>query len=939
MRQPAHRPTHTDTGLPVCGLDSIIDLMKPLIPMMSEKTTSEHARLKEAREGIAPWRKWGPYLSERQWGTVREDYSEGGTAWDSFPHDHARSRAYRWGEDGLAGLSDEKQRLCFALALWNGADPILKERAFGLTNSEGNHGEDVKEHYFYLDATPTHSYGKYLYKYPQRAFPYDDLVRVNAARSRQQLEYELIDTGIFEGDRYFDVFAEHAKASAEDILILLTVHNRGPEQAPLHLLPTLWFRNLWADQPCVEKPVLAADGGAIAARHPELGVWRLECEGSPELLFTDNETNNRRLFGSENPSSFVKDGINNFLLHGQADAVNPAAIGTKAAAHYRLEIAARGSASVRLRLRPAAAPGAAFGDSFDRTFLQRRAEADAFYQALSPAHLDEDGRRIFRQALAGMLWSKQHYHYDVARWLEQHGASPVSGEQRRTVRNAEWFHMANDDVISMPDKWEYPWYATWDLGFHCLALVLVDPDFAKRQLELMLLDDYIHPNGQLPAYEWAFGDVNPPIHPWAAYFVYEIDKARNGGVGDVKFLGHIFQKLLVNFTWWSNRKDPSGRNVFQGGFLGLDNIGVFDRSAPLPTGGQMDQADGTGWMALYAQTMLQIAIELTAHDSVYEPLAVKFFEHFVWIGSALGRMGDRQDDLWDEEDGFFYDVLRLPDGSAQRLKVRSIVGLLPLCAATVLEPEEIARVPNAIERGHAFLARFPHLAEHITLPTKPAANGRRLLAVLDERRLRRVLRRMLDEEEFLSPFGIRSLSRFHHDHPYRFQVGERSFSVSYQPAESESGSFGGNSNWRGPVWMPINQLIVRALLNLHRYYGESFKVECPTGSGQLLTLLEIAEEIARRIFAIFRRGPDGRRPLYGGAETFHTDPHWRDVILFYEYFHGDNGAGIGASHQTGWTGGISLLSMLTGSAAAMAEAFDGDRNRYLAGFALAHHPD
>ena len=902
--------------------------------MMSEQTTSEHARLREAREGTAPWRKWGPYLSERQWGTVREDYSEGGTAWDYFPHDHARSRAYRWGEDGLAGLCDEKQRLCFALGLWNGADPILKERAFGLTNSEGNHGEDVKEYYFYLDATPTHSYGKYLYKYPQRAFPYDDLVRVNAKRSRQELEYELIDTGIFEGDRYFDVFAEHAKASPEDILILLTVHNRGPEPAPLHLLPTLWFRNLWADQPGVEKPVLAADGGAIAARHPELGVWHLECEGSPELLFTDNETNNRRLFGSENPSSFVKDGINDFLLHGRADAINPAAIGTKATAHYRLEIAAGGSASVRLRLRPAAATGAAFGDSFNRTFVRRRAEADTFYQALSPANLDEDGRRIFRQALAGMLWSKQHYHYDVARWLEQHGASPFSGEQRRTVRNAEWFHMANDDVISMPDKWEYPWYATWDLGFHCLALVLVDPDFAKRQLELMLLDDYFHPNGQLPAYEWAFGDVNPPIHPWAAYFVYEIDKARNGGVGDVKFLGHVFQKLLVNFTWWSNRKDPSGRNVFEGGFLGLDNIGVFDRSAPLPTGGHMDQADGTGWMALYAQTMLQIAVELTAHDSVYEPLAVKFFEHFVWIGSALGRMGDRQDDLWDEEDGFFYDVLRLPDGSARRLKVRSIVGLLPLCAATVLEPAELARIPNAIERGHAFLARFPHLAEHITLPTEPAANGRRLLAVLDEGRLRRVLHRMLDEAEFLSPFGIRSLSRFHHDHPYRFQVGERSYWVSYQPAESESGSFGGNSNWRGPVWMPINQLIVRALLNLHRYYGESFKVECPTGSGQLLTLLEIAEEIARRIFAIFQRGPDGRRPFHGG--TVHTDPHWRDLILFYEYFHGDNGAGIGASHQTGWTGGISLLSMLTGSAAAMAQAFDGDRNQYLAGFALAH---
>jgi len=901
-------------------------------PQMSR----EHVRLREARDGTAPWRKWGPYLSERQWGTVREDYSEGGTAWDYFPHDHARSRAYRWGEDGLAGLCDEEQRLCFALTVWNGADPILKERAFGLTNNEGNHGEDVKEYYFYLDATPTHSYGKYLYKYPQRAFPYDDLVRVNRARTRQEPEYELIDTGIFDDSRYFDVFAEYAKASAEDILILLTVHNRGPEQAQLHLLPTLWFRNLWAGRPAAEKPVLAADRGAIAACHPVLGALRLECEGTPPLLFTDNETNNQRLFGGQNPSGFVKDGINDFLLHGRADAINPAATGTKAAAHYRLEIAACGAASVRLRLRHATATAPAFGRGFDETFVLRRGEADAFYDALTPVHLDEDGRRIFRQALAGMLWGKQHYHYDVARWLEQHDASPFAGERRRAVRNAEWFHMANNHVISMPDKWEYPWYATWDLGFHCLALVLVDPDFAKQQLELLLLDDYIHPNGQLPAYEWAFGDVNPPVHSWAAYFVYEVDKARNGGIGDLKFLGHVFQKLLANFTWWSNRKDPSGRNVFEGGFLGLDNIGVFDRSAPLPTGGHMDQADGTGWMALFAQTMLQIAVELAAHDPVYEPLAVKFFEHFVWIGAALGRMGDRQDDLWDEEDGFFYDVLRLPDGSARRLKVRSMVGLLPLCAATVFERAELARVPNALERGRAFLARFPQLVEHIALPSKVGKNGRVLLAVLSEGRLRRVLHRMLDEEEFLGPFGIRSLSRVHRDHPFRFHVGERAYLVGYQPAESESGSFGGNSNWRGPVWLPLNLLIVRALLDLHRYYGESFKIECPTGSGRLLTLLEVAEEIARRIFAIFGRGPDGRRPLYGGTTRFQTDPYWRDLILFYEYFHGDNGAGIGASHQTGWTGGVSLLSMLTGQTAAMVQALDGDRNQFFTMFGGVH---
>jgi len=894
-----------------------------------QKMPNEQARLHEAREGTAPWRKWGPYLSERQWGTVREDYSESGDAWNSFPHDHARSRAYRWGEDGLAGFCDDKQLLCFALALWNGSDPILKERAFVLTNSEGNHGEDVKEYYFYLDATPTFSYGKYLYKYPQRAFPYDDLVRTNQARSRREFEYELIDTGVFDDDRYFDVFAEYAKASAEDILIWLTVHNRGPETALLHLLPTLWFRNVWAGQPHAEKPALAADRGAIIARHTELGVWRLECEGAPPLLFTDNETNNRRLFGSENPSGFVKDGINDFVLHGRADAVNPAATGTKAAAHYRLEIAAGGSVSVRLRLRPAASVGAAFGLAFDEIFVLRRAEADAFYDALTPRHFDKDGRRIFRQALAGMLWSKQHYHYDVARWLEQHDASPFAGKQRRSVRNAEWFHMVNDHIISMPDKWEYPWYATWDLGFHCLALVLIDPDFAKQQLELMLLADYIHPNGQLPAYEWSFGDVNPPVHSWAAYFVYQVDKARNGGVGDVKFLSHVLQKLLANFTWWSNRKDPSGRNVFQGGFLGLDNIGVFDRSAPLPTGGQLDQADGTGWMALFAQTMLQIAVELAAHDPVYEQLAIKFFEHFIWIGSALGRMGDRQDDLWDEEDGFFYDVLRLPDGSAQRLKVRSMVGLLPLCAATVFEPAELARVPRAIERGTAFLARFPHLVEHIALPIRPGDKGRTLLAALNEGRLRRVLHRMLDEEEFLSPFGIRSLSRFHREHPFRFQVGERVYWVGYQPAESESSSFGGNSNWRGPVWMPINVLIIRALINLHRYYGERFKVECPSGSGRLLTLLEVAVEIARRIFAIFRRGADGRRPLYSGTEKFQADPHWRDLILFYEYFHGDNGAGIGASHQTGWTGDVAFLSMLT----AMPQVVVSDRDQFFAALA------
>ena len=899
---------------------------------MSQREHSEHSRLLEVREGTRAWRKWGPYLSERQWGTVREDYSENGAAWDYFPHDHARSRAYRWGEDGLAGLSDDRQLLCFALALWNGVDPILKERAFGLTNGEGNHGEDVKEYYFYLDATPTHSYAKYLYKYPQLSFPYEDLVRTNRSRTRQEREYELLDTGIFRDDRYFDVLAEYGKASPDDILIRLTVHNRGPDAAPLHLLPTVWFRNLWAGRPDFQKPVLTGDGGAIYASHPQLGTWRVECEGGPLLLFTENETNHRRLFGSENPSPFVKDGINDFLLYGHSGAVNPKKVGTKAAAYYPLDIQPGGSATVRLRLRPAGSVTLAFDAAFDDTFARRRVEADEFYNTITPCHLDEDGRRIFRQALAGMLWSKQHYYFDVAQWLQEHHASPFSGQQR-SMRNAEWFHMVNNHVISMPDKWEYPWYATWDLGFHCVALSLVDADFAKQQIELMLLADYMHPNGQLPAYEWEFGDVNPPVHSWAAFFVYQVDKARNRGAGDTRFLGHVFQKLLANFTWWSNRKDPSGRNVFQGGFLGLDNIGVFDRSAPLPTGGQMDQADGTAWMALFSQTMLQIAVELAGHDPAYEQLALKFFEHFLWVGSALGRMGDRQDDLWDEEDGFFYDVLRLPDGRAQRLKVRSMVGLLPLCAATVLEPAELARVPNAIERGIAFLARFPQLVEHIALPTRRGDGGRALLAVLNEDRLRRVLHRMLDEDEFFGPFGIRSLSLFHREHPFHFQVGDRVYSVAYNPAESESASFGGNSNWRGPVWMPVNLLIIRALINLHRYYGNTFKVECPTKSGRDFTLLEIGEEIARRNLAIFRRKWDGRRPLYGGTEKFQRDPYWRDLILFYEYFHGDNGAGIGASHQTGWTGIVSLLSIMTSPAGSSTWIVDADHAAFFAALA------
>ena len=890
--------------------------------------TAEHKRLEEAREKGVPWRKWGPYLSERQWGTVREDYSEIGNPWEYFSHDQARSRAFRWGEDGLAGFSDEKSRLCFALALWNGADPILKERLFGLTNSEGNHGEDVKEYYFYLDATPTHSYNKWLYKYPQRAFPYADLVEESRRRGRHDLEYELLDTGVFEGDRYFDVLTEYAKASPEDILIRITVINRGPEAARLHVLPTLWFRNTWSWGEATSKPRLEAAAGppgaaAIVARHPQLGERWLYADDGPSLLFTANETNLERIFGTPNRTPYVKDGIHEFLVNGNTGAVNPGRTGTKAAAHYPLTVGPGEISVIHLRLSdlgPSALKHVRqpsdrhpFNARFDDVFAARQREADEFYAAITPPSVSRDAANVMRQALAGMLWGKQHYFFDLDRWLDEHGAGLNAGGAREHVRNRDWFHMLNDDVISMPDKWEYPWYAAWDLAFHAVALSAVDTDLAKQQLDLMLRELYLHPSGQMPAYEWNFGDVNPPVHAWATLFVYLTEKQERGK-GDLGFLKSAFQKLLVNFTWWVNRKDPTGKNVFEGGFLGLDNIGVFDRSSALPPGVRLEQADGTAWMALFSQNMLQIALELALEDSTYQDMAVKFTEHFFWIASAMDRVGEHQDAMWDEQDGFFYDLLRLPDGRAAHLKVRSLVGLLPLCAATVFEPGHTQRFPRFMERARFFLKRHPDVAATVAPPDRRGVGNRGLLALLGEERLRRVLTRMLDENEFLSPYGIRSLSRHHLEHPYLFPEAGKTWRVDYEPAESRSGLFGGNSNWRGPVWFPINALLIRSLLQYDTFYGDDFKIECPTGSGQSMNLFEVAKEIADRLTKIFLRDSKGRRPVHGGAERFQTDPHWKNSVLFYEYFHADNGAGLGASHQTGWTGLVARMIQLFGAA-------------------------
>ena len=878
--------------------------------------TAEQKRLNEARTQGVPWRRWGPYLSERQWGTVREDYSENGDAWNYFPHDHARSRAYRWGEDGLAGFSDEKQQLCFGLGLWNGVDPILKERLFGLTNAEGNHGEDVKECYFYLDSTPTHSYMKYLYKYPQRGYPYDEMVRTNRTRTRLEAEWELLDTRAFSENQYFDVFVEYAKVSPEHILILITAHNRGPESAVLHLLPTFWFRNTWFRNRSAAKPQLQrlapfAQRSVLHASHPEIGDRFILYEDLPPLIFTENETNMERICNSPNPCPYVKDAFHNYIIRGRTDALNPQNSGTKAAAYYRLTIPAGESRAVRVELAETLSASLTVDGQrnawkeFDELLWARKGEADEFYESITPASLDQDQRNVLRQALAGMLWNKQYYFFDVDQWLEEHAYDPAMGRGKACPRNAQWFHMLNDDVISMPDKWEYPWYAAWDLAFHTVALSMVDLDFAKHQLDLMLQEVYLHPNGQIPAYEWNFGDVNPPVHAWATVCLYNIERERTGS-GDIEFLRGAFQKLLLNFTWWVNRKDRDGRNVFEGGFLGLDNIGVFDRSSPLPTGGHLEQADGTAWMALFSQNMLQIALELAEVDNSYEAMAIKFVEHFFWIAGAMDRLGINPDEMWDEEDGFFYDVVRFPDGRAERIKVRSLVGLLPLCATTVIPQQTLQRFPRLIEKTEKFVRKWPELVGNMQCPLTPGVGGR-LLAILNEQKLRRVLTRMLDEQRFLSPFGIRSLSRWHLDQPYVFKVNGDEYRVQYMPAESNNGMFGGNSNWRGPVWMPLNMLIVRALVQFYEYYGDTFKIECPTGSGHQMTLAEIANEISKRLCSIFLRDENGRRPVYGGREVFQKDPYWRELILFYEYFHGDNGAGLGASHQTGWTGLVAPL--------------------------------
>ncbi len=897
--------------------------------------TAEQIRLDEAREQQVSWKQWGPYLSERQWGTVREDYSPDGDAWNFFTHDQARSRAYRWGEDGLAGISDDSQRLCFALALWNGKDPILKERLFGLTNSQGNHGEDVKEYYFYLDSTPTHSYMKYLYKYPQAAYPYADLVETNARRNRKEMEYELLDTGVFNEDRYFDVFVEYAKDGPDDILVKITAVNRGPEAAELHLLPTLWFRNDWASwiaqsnraeqKPALKQCKSAAGSSAVAVSHPALGEFIFSCEGDVPLLFTENDTNHALLFpGQTNDSAYVKDGINNYVVDGDPHAVNPAQEGTKVAAHYRLAVSPGQSATVCLRLSGASAEGKggkggkngkakapAFGKAFEQTFALRKQEADDFYQSITPPSVTPDEASVMRQALAGMLWSKQFFFFDGDNWLDEHNSNPLHSGYRHG-RNSEWFHMMNQDIISMPDKWEYPWYAAWDLAFHTLPLSIVDPDFAKAQLKLMLKGTYLHPSGQMPAYEWNFSDVNPPVHAFATLFLLRTEQALHGET-DVDYLRETFNKLVLNFTWWVNRKDRFGKNVFEGGFLGLDNISVFDRSAPLPTGGHLEQADGTAWMSLFSQNMLELAIALAAHDATYEDMVVKFAEHFCYIAMAMNKPG--ADGMWDEEDGFYYDLLRLPDGSATRLKVRSMVGLLPLCATTVVEKVQRESIPGAMSQIAERLRRNPEIlkAIHPTGVGHLGVDERGIMAMVTPERLRRILTKMLDENEFLGPHGIRSLSKFHEKNPFVFHVQGQEYRVDYLPGESDSGMFGGNSNWRGPVWMPVNAMIIRALLNYYLFYGDNFKIECPTGSGNRMNLFDVAKEIAGRLGRIFLRDGNGQRPVYGGTAKFQNDPHWRDYILFYEYFHGDNGAGLGASHQTGWTGLVAKTIQLFGN--------------------------
>jgi hypothetical protein len=855
--------------------------------------SAERDRLLEVPRGRAPWRHWGPYLSERAWGTVREDYSPGGTAWDYFPHDHARSRAYRWNEDGLGGVCDDRQTLCFALAFWNGHDPILKERIFGLTGPEGNHGEDAKEYWWYLDSTPTHSFMRWRYMYPHTAFPYDRLVAENRARGRLDPELELVDTGVFDDGRYWEITADYAKASPEDLLVSVRVRNAGSEAATIDVLPTLWFRNTWSWGIDPARPSIGVSGGALVAQHAVLGRRRLDADGSPEALFCENETNFERLFGVQSPTPFPKDGINDHVVGGAA-TVNPAQTGTKAALRYRLQVEAGETATIRLRLRE---EGDGLGADFATVLDARRREADEYYAALRPPGCTDDEALVLRQALAGMLWSKQFYHYDVLRWLDGDPAGPTPPPERRSGRNAAWTHLNNMDVVSMPDTWEYPWYAAWDLAFHCVALAHVDPEFAKEQLILLCREWYMHPNGQLPAYEWAFGDVNPPVHAWAALQVFEIDGRR-----DVEFLERVLHKLLINFTWWVNRKDSEGNNLFEGGFLGLDNIGPFDRSA-LPVAGDLEQSDGTAWMAMYCQQLLELSLTLAGHDPTYEDIATKFFEHFALIASALNDKG-----LWDEQDGFYYDLLHLADGSSIPLRARSVTGLLPLAAVMEVPQGLLERLPDFAARVRWFTRNRPEARGVIRHDASAdGGEGATVLAVVDEERLRRILSAMLDEEEFLSGHGIRALSKRHQAQPLHVDVDGVSATLDYEPGESTSGLFGGNSNWRGPVWLPVNYLLIRALRTYGRLLGPGFTVECPTGSGRLLGLDEVADEVSRRLVGIFLRGNDGRRPVFGGYRLLQEDPAWRDLILFHEYFHGETGAGLGASHQTGWTGLVADL--------------------------------
>ncbi|MEH2106183.1 MGH1-like glycoside hydrolase domain-containing protein [Nostoc sp.] len=872
--------------------------------------TQEEIRLAEALSHKAHWRRWGPYLSDRQWGTVREDYSPNGTAWDYFTHDQARSRAYRWGEDGIAGISDNHQRLCFAIALWNGEDSILKERLFGLTGSEGNHGEDVKEYYFYLDNTPTHCYMKALYKYPHKAFPYSQLVAENQQRNRHEPEFELLDTGIFDENRYFDVFIEYAKNTAEDILIQIKVVNRGSEAKTLHLLPTLWFRNTWSWNGDTSKPILkeveSGDGfHVVEVFHSILGKRWLYCQEANEILFTENETNYQRLFGSPNLSAYVKDGIDDYIVQKKQEAVNPKKVGTKASVDYLLKVGASETKIIQLRLSDIQNLVEPFGKEFDTILWKQQQEADIFYQRVTPFTLSEDMRNVQRQAFAGMLWSKQYYHYVVEDWLKGDRNTPPPPPERQQGRNREWFHLYNKDILSMPDKWEYPWFAAWDLAFHTIPLAMIDPDFAKYQLDVLTREWYMHPNGQIPAYEWAFGDVNPPVHAWATWRIYKIEQ-KIYGRADRQFLERVFQKLMLNFTWWVNRKDTEGNNVFQGGFLGLDNIGVFDRSAALPTGGHIDQSDGTSWMGMYCLNMLVIALELAKTNPVYEDIATKFFEHFLYIADAMNKIGEMEASLWNDSDGFYYDVLHLPERQVT-LKVRSMVGLIPLFAIETIEPETLKLLPGFKKRLEWFIQNRPDLRQNVACMVTKGVGARRLLAIVSRDKLRSILQKMLDESEFFGPYGIRALSRFHAENPYIFDVNGSQFRVDYEPGESSSGLFGGNSNWRGPVWFPVNFILIESLQKFHYYLGDDFKVECPTGSGQMMTLWEVASELSQRLTSIFLQNASGKRPVYGGIQKFQNDPHWQNLILFYEYFHGDKGSGIGASHQTGWTGLIAKL--------------------------------